>query len=78
MQACGADVTEHLWRSEIVAKGMGGVTGIFKSWGDQLELVTLVSQSLKLLLQLLSDGEGVEYAMLTVCAVREIVSNTTL
>lgn len=59
----GADVTENSWRLDIVAKGIGGVTGRFMTRGGQLELVTPVSQSLKLLLQLLSDGEGVEYAM---------------
>lgn len=59
----GAEVTENFCRLESAAKGIGGVMGRSKSWGGQLELVTLVPQSLKLLLQLLSDGEGVEYAM---------------
>ena len=63
----GADVTEGFGRSEVVAKGIGGVKGRSKSRPCQrvVELVTLVPQSLKLLPQLLqvSDGEGVEYAM---------------
>lgn len=59
----GAEVTKNFWRLDIAAQGIGGVMGRFKSCGGQLVLVTLVPQSLKLLLQLLSDGDGVEYAM---------------
>lgn len=64
----GAEFTKKLGRLDIAAKGIGGVMGRFKSWGGQLQVVTLVSQSLKPPLQLSSelssaDGEGVEYAM---------------
>lgn len=70
----GAEVTDRLGNSERVVYAMGGVMGRFRSPPLQtaLVLLILVLGSVKLPFQLLqvSDGDGVEYAIVLSSACR--------